>query len=233
MGWVKPDPRRGHPALEIGGDQIESVVNLVCQASHDARAHLAPGMLEPQISRVVRKSMRRAKEALGIDYVQIRGEVELDEMNTDDASVLGRIDITLEFRHQFGVEDAYVAVECKKVAAGDTDLNRHYVARGVDRFAQGQYSMGHAWGFLLGYVIALPVTDVVRYLDGLLRKTYGPRARLQLAVPHPRSLAVLQSELSQGDRHTIQVMHVFVDMCTAGTCGVPSRTNGWRWRLRR
>lgn len=217
MGWAKPDARQGGPALELGGDQIESVVNLLCHASHDARVHLKPDMLEPQISRVVRKSMRRAKEALGIAHVQIRGEVELDDMRNNDPSILGRIDITLEFRHQFGIEDAYVAVECKKVAARNTDLNRRYVTQGVDRFARGQYSKQHAWGFLLGYVITLPNTEAVQYIDGLICNTYGSHARLRPAVAHPLALAVLQSELSQGGRHTIRLMHVFVDMCTAGT----------------
>lgn len=217
MGWAKPDARQGGPALELGDDQIESVVNLVCHASHDARVHLKPDMLEPQISRVVRKSMRRAKEELGIAHVQIRGEVELDDMSNNDPSILGRIDITLEFRHQFGIEDAYVAVECKKVAARNTDLNGRYVTQGVDRFARGQYSKHHAWGFLLGYVITLPSNDVVQYIDGLICDTYGSHARLRPAVAHPLALAVFQSELSQGDRHTIRLMHIFVDMRTAGT----------------
>lgn len=217
MGWAKPDVRQGDPALELGGDQIESVMNLLCHASHAARVHLTPGMLEPQISRVVRKSMRRAKEALDIAHVQIRGEVELDNMSNNDPSILGRIDITLEFRHQLGIEDAYVAVECKRVAARNTDLNRRYVTQGVDRFARGQYSKQHAWGFLLGYVITLPDADVVQYIDGLICNTYGPRARLLPAVAHPLALAMFQSELSQGDQHTIRLMHVFVDMCTAGT----------------
>lgn len=217
MGWAKLDPRPGHPALALGWDQIESVVTLLCYASQDARAHLTPGMHEPQISRVVRKSLRRAKEVLGIAHVQIRGEVELDDMSNNDPSILGRIDITLEFRHQFSVEDAYVAVESKKVAARDTVLNGRYVTQGVDRFARGQYAKGHAWGFLLGYVIALPERDIVQYIDGLMCSTYGPQARLLPAVAHPLALAMFQSELSQGDQHTIRLMHIFVDMCTAGT----------------
>ncbi len=116
-------------------------------------------MLEPTCRRacwrfpvtiVVRKAIRRLKRTLGLTNLQLRGEHELENMAGADPSILGRIDITLQFLHQFGDEDAYVGVECKRVRAGDASLNGSYVSKGVDRFATGQYAAGHEWGFMLG-----------------------------------------------------------------------------------
>jgi hypothetical protein len=122
--------------------------------------------------------MRRVKKALGFTNLQIRGEHELEDMATKDPAILGRIDITLQFLHQFGDEDAYVAVECKRVQAGNTSLNASYVTKGMDRFATCQYAAGHEWGVMLGYVLALPVKDIVAYVNRRVRKAYGEPAAL-------------------------------------------------------
>lgn len=215
MALTRPRPRYGDPALALSDDQIETVVDLLCRGSHAAREDLTRGMSEPQISRIVRKSMRRVKQSLSIDEVEVQGEHELDNMRTSDPRVLGRIDITLQFRHQFGDEDAYVAVECKRVEAGNNRLNIRYVGEGMSRFESGQYSSGHEWGFLLAYVIALPASDVVDDIDTCVSRIYSHKAMLKAAKSHPLSLAILKSELKQGDHHVIKLMHVFVDMCSA------------------
>jgi hypothetical protein len=136
-------------------------------------------------------------------------------MATTDAAILGRIDITLKFLHQFGDEDDYVAVECKRVGAGLSALNSSYVSNGVDRFVTGQYAAGHEWGFMLGYVLALPVDSVVRTIDDHLRKSYGELAKLTPKTAHALSLAILEGALAQKDGHTIRMKHIFVDMTSA------------------
>lgn len=215
MELNRPDSYHGNPALELHADEIETVVDLICRGSHEARRQLTRGMSEPNISRVVRKSMIRAKRTLGTPHVQIQGEHELDDMDTSGPQILGRVDITLRFRHQFSDENAYVAVECKRVGAGDNRLNGLYVTEGVSRFTGGQYSKGHAWAFMLGYVIALPASEIIEFINRKISKTYGIGAELQPAGHHPCSLAIRQSELLQGGGHGIRLMHVFVDMCTA------------------
>lgn len=216
MELDRTDSCHGNPALELRADEIETVVELICRGCQEARAHLTRGMSEPNITRVVRKSMIRAKRALGIPHVQIQGEFELDDMDTSDPRILGRVDMTLRFRHQFGDEGAYVAVECKRVAAGDSRLNGLYITEGVSRFASGKNSKGHAWAFMVAYVIALPASDVIEFINAEISETYGVGAELQPAGRHPGSLAIRQSELSQGGGHVIRLMHVFVDMCAAG-----------------
>lgn len=173
---LTPDVPFGLPSFSLSGDQIATVVDLLCKGCDEAKPHLTAGMLEVPTTIVVRKAMRRVKKKLGLTNLQIRGEHELEDMASDDPSILGRIDITLQFLHQFGDEDAYVAVECKRVHAGDLTLNGSYVAKGVDRFVTGQYAAGHDWGFMLGYVLALPASTVVDAVDARIRKTYGESA---------------------------------------------------------
>ena len=172
-------------------------------------------MLEVPTTIVVRKAMRRIKKALSLTNLQIRGEHELENMATTDPSILGRIDITLQFLHQFGNEDAYVAIECKRVSAAQPSLNASYVTKGVDRFVTGQYAAGHEWGFMLGYVLALPVEDVVKTVDDRIRKTYGEIAKLSPDAAHALSLAILEGAVTQNDGHAIRLKHIFVDMTPA------------------
>jgi hypothetical protein len=215
MSLLTTDTPLGRPGFSLSADQIATVVDLVCQGAYEARANIAPGMLEVPTTRIVRKQMRRVKKALGLTNLQIVGEHELDDMTTSAPDIAGRIDIILQFMHQFGDEDAYIAVECKRVRAGDSALNRAYVTMGVDRFVTGQYAAGHAWGFMLGYVIGLPVDDIVAYVDDRIRNSYGDRATLDTLTPHCHALAVCENELVQAGSHPIRLKHVFVDMLIA------------------
>jgi len=215
MPLLAPDAPIGLPAFALSDDQIATVVDLISQGCSAARSNLHAGMLEVPITIVVRKAMRRVKRTLGLTNLQIRGEVELEDMSTNDPTLLGRIDITLQFLHQFGDEDAYVAVECKRVHASEPGLNTRYVTEGVDRFVTSRYAAGHEWGFMLGYVLALPASDVVKAVDSRVRKAYGESAGLVPETPHALSLAVLEGALLQGGSHTIRLKHILVDMLPA------------------
>lgn len=215
MPLLKPDVPFGQPAFALSADQIATVLDLVCRGAQEAQPDIASGMLEVPTSIVVRKAMRRVKKTLELTNLEIRGEHELENMATTDADILGRIDITLKFLHQFGNEDAYVAIECKRVGASLSDLNAKYVSNGVDRFVTGQYGSDHEWGFMLGYVLALPVQDVVSAIDHRLEKAYGTAAKLTPEVAHALSLAILDGVLTQKNGHAIRLKHIFVDMTSA------------------
>ncbi len=223
MPLLTPDAPYGNPAFALSDDQIATVLDIVCRGAHAARLDVTPGMLEVPTTSVVRKAMKRVKKALSLTNLQIQGEHELDNMATRDPSILGRIDIILQFLHQFGDEDAYVAVECKRVRPGDATLNGRYVIQGVDRFVTGKYAAGHEWGFMLGYVLALPVQDVIDFLDSRIRKVYGEPAALQPEPAHPQSLAILADTLIQSGDHHIRLKHVFVDMLPAAPKKVGDR----------
>ena len=212
MSLLTPDVPFGQPAFALSADQIATVVDLVCRGAFEARANVTPGMLEVPITMIVRKAMRRVKMSLGISNLEIRGEHEIEDMATTDETILGRIDITLKFMHQFGNEDAYVAIECKRVGASLSTLNASYVSKGVDRFVTGQYAAGHEWGFMLGYVLALPVDSVMNTVADRIRRTYGENATLSSEAAHKLSLAILEGALSQTGGHSIRLKHIFVDM---------------------
>lgn len=215
MSLLTPDLPFGQPAFALSADQIATVLDLICRGAQDARADVKLGMLEVPTTMIVRKAMRRVKKRLELTNLEIRGEHELENMATKDAAILARIDITLKFLHQFGDEDAYVAIECKRVGAKLSTLNSSYVTNGVDRFVTGQYAAGHEWGFMLGYVLALPAEDVVTSVDDRLRKTYGDGAKLTREAAHAMSLAILEGTLSQKGGHPIRLKHIFVNMTPA------------------
>ena len=205
----------GNPAFSLSEDQIATALDIVCRGASVARSDLTRGMLEVPITNVVRKAMKRVKRDLGLTNLQILGEHEIDDMATKEPTILGRIDIVLQFLHQFGDEEAYLAVECKRVRPGDTTLNGAYVKDGVDRFVTGQYSTGHEWGFMLGYVLALPWLPVIKYIDTRIRRSYGPTAGLVLEDDHPQAMAILSGVLLQRGLHRIRLIHALVDMGSA------------------
>lgn len=212
MALLTPDVPFGQPAFALSADQIATVLDLVCRGAQAAQPDIKSGMLEVPTTIVIRKAMRRVKKDLELTNLEIRGEHELENMAASDATILGRIDITLKFLHQFGNEDAYVAIECKRVGAGHSDLNTKYVSNGVDRFVTGQYGSEHEWGFMLGYVLALPVQDVIDAINKRLQTVYGAEAKLTPEAAHALSLAIFEGTLVQKGGHAIRLKHVFVDM---------------------
>jgi len=212
MPLLTPDVPYGSPAFALTEDQVATVIDLVCRGVEEARPSISTGMLEVPTTIVIRKAMRRVKRTLNLTNLQIRGEHEVDNMATADAALLGRIDITLQFLHQFGEEDAYVAIECKRVGAGLSGLNGAYVTEGVDRFATGKYAAGQEWGFMLGYVLAQPVTEVIAAIEKRIETTYGAAAKLAPNVTHALAAAILEGPLTQGSGHAIRLKHIFVNL---------------------
>lgn len=213
---LSSDTPVGQPSFELSDDQLATVVDLLCRGAAEARLLVTAGMLEVPITIHVRKAMRRLKKQLGLTNLEISGEFELLDLSNDDPEVLGRIDIILRFLHQFGIEEAYLGVECKRVANGASTLNQRYVTQGVNRFATGQYAAGHHWGMMLGYVLKLPSAALVAGIDSRIRATYGEGTKLYSIDAHADSLSMHIGALGQGSQgHIIRLTHIFVDMTPA------------------
>lgn len=208
MHFVRPSTARGSPSFRLSEDHVATIVDLLCKGTRRARPSLREGMLEPQITTVVREAMRIEKRALNLTNLEIHREYVVD----GSSETRGRIDIVLRFLHQFGNEDAYVAVECKKVAARNSALNGAYVTEGVKRFASGKYARNHERAFMLGYVLALPIDSILDYLHGRMKKEWGPSAGLSQEVTPPMALAVRGNTVPQCSIHKIKLTHVFVDI---------------------
>lgn len=213
---LSPDQPAGRPCFDLSEDQLATVVDLLCRGVAAARPLLKPGMLEVPITIHVKKALRRLKKELGLSNLEITGEFELLDLSNDDPEVLGRIDIILRFLHQFGDEEAYLGVECKRVGHGESALNQRYVTQGVDRFVTGQYATGHHWGMMLGYVLKLPSAALVKGIDARIRATYGEAAKLDELDTHAEALSQHSGDLAQGTgSHVIRLMHLFVDTTQA------------------
>lgn len=213
---LSSDTPVGKPSFELSEDQLATVVDLLCRGAAEARLVVTAGMLEVPITIQVRKAMLRAKKQLGLVNMEIGGEFELLDLSSDEPEVLGRIDIILRFLHQFGDEEAYLGVECKRVAHGASTLNQRYVTQGVNRFVIGQYATGHHWGMMLGYVLKLPSAALIAAIDSRIRATYGDSAKLDVTDAHADSLSMYTGSLGQGSQgHIIRLTHIFVDMTPA------------------
>lgn len=212
---VTDDLPYGVPSIVLSEDHIATAIQLVCCGAHDARQDLRPGMKERKITQLVRQSTLRIKRNLRLTGIQVLGEVEVDVSTTRGSKSQGRLDLMIQFFMQFGHEGEYLAVECKRVAAGNPALNRLYVKQGVQRFATGKYSKGQKWAIMLGYVLALPLNDVVKGIDEHLVRNYGSKARLQPAAGVAFALGVFDGNLKQGCKNDMLIKHVFVDMVPA------------------
>lgn len=210
---LSPDTPIGKPSLSLRQDQIDTAADLLCQGATDARKLVHPQMHEVPISQLVVKSMRRLKKRLRLSNLEVTSEYELLDLDETSPETKGRIDITFKFAHQFGDEDAYLAVECKRVSPAHTSWSHKYVTQGVDRFAKGQYSDGHYWGMMLGYVLQTPIGNLVDKISHKILLKYGIEAKLQPCLAHPDALCMRIGALPQGSQgHKIRLLHIFVDM---------------------
>ncbi len=201
----------GTPSFDLSDDEVATIIDLIAKGAKRARGHVVAGMLEPAMSILVRKEMKRVKKELGHTNLLVAGELELDDMESDDSKILGRIDIAVLFLRSYD-EDEYVGVECKRVGAKLAKLNASYVAEGVERFVTGKYARGHEQGFMVGFVIAVPVESCTAVIKARIKKTYGTDAALFPARPHPDALATLSGKLKRTAAGPIRLHHVFVDM---------------------
>jgi hypothetical protein len=205
----------GQPSFALYDDEVATVIDLLISACQAAQTDVTAGMLEVPLTIVVRKALRRVKKVMAITNIEVRGEVEIDNMAAADPSILGRIDLALKFARQFGDEDDYVGIECKRIGAGLHALNKSYVAKGVERFVNGQYATGHVRGFMLGYVIVGPVAKPLKSIRGHVVKAYGAGGKMKSLTTPAGSLALESNVLSQVGGQMIEIQHLLIDMTIA------------------
>ena len=71
-----------------------------------------------------------------------------------------------DIRERSGDHGPHAVIECKRVAEGEAELCRRYVADGiVDRFVSGKYAGRHRVAFMAGYVRSGSVEAVVRRIN--------------------------------------------------------------------
>lgn len=94
----------------------------------------------------------------------------------------GRTDIpifVLPVFDELAEHDPHAIIECKRVAANDSNLSRKYVVDGIDRFCTHKYSANHSRAFMAAYVIAGDTNGAVDSINRYLAKQGRSDEKLQ------------------------------------------------------
>jgi len=104
---------------------------------------------EDSISNVLRWKMVDAKNRLEpVPEMAFIREPQSDRAALD--TPLGLIDIMVSYTWE---EATYLTMECKRISSTENSLALKYVRNGINRFASGKYSPGHAFAIVVGYAI--------------------------------------------------------------------------------
>lgn len=144
---------RLNPMIRAKAQQI--IVVLTLQILHDAWPATKADVRvncdshEDAITDILRWKMAEAKNRMTpIPQMRFEREVQSDRAQQDTPT--GLIDIMVSYTWK---ESNYLTMECKRVRSDENSLALAYVRNGVNRFAEGKYSPGHAFGIVVGYVI--------------------------------------------------------------------------------
>ena len=92
------------------------------------------------------------KQRKNYDMLGYKFEPETLENYVGDGVYIGRIDIRVIMKSNFEKDEAYYAIECKRID-GSTGLNKKYVKDGVARFVTEKYSSYFGRNIMLGFVV--------------------------------------------------------------------------------
>lgn len=125
---------------------------------------------EPIIAGYLGKAMTKEKNSRPKLKERIRIEEEVGTRSFPNLpKPKGRIDIKIIYSYN---ENEYFGMECKRVSSTkpDRDLAKDYVLKGVKRFVEGTYSLGHDYAAMLGFVIDGKINDCIDLICDRLNK---------------------------------------------------------------
>lgn len=123
----------------------------------------------------------------------------------------GRIDIKIVYGF---VETEYFGIECKRLSNRGNDLAKKYVSKGLMRFVAGQYSPGHNWMAMIGFVIDGKPEQCIQRICGYLAITQR-RTRMQSDWTYEKRFGEYEHLYStchyqRGKVSPITVLHLFL-----------------------
>jgi len=164
--------RSGRLNLNVRHEAQRAIVILALRILYDAWPATAEDVGvtrttdEDSISNVLRWKMVDAKNRLDpVPEMEFLREPQSDRAELD--TPLGLIDIMVSYTWD---ESTYLTMECKRVTSTENSLALKYVRNGINRFANGKYSPGHAFGIVVGYVICGNPTGCVDRVRDTLEK---------------------------------------------------------------
>ncbi|MGO9121292.1 MAG: hypothetical protein ACLQPD_27235 [Desulfomonilaceae bacterium] len=126
---------------------------------------IKPTDKENKITNKLRWKMREERKknypVLGIRFLR---EPQVDR--PDGTGEIGLIDIFVV--PDFGDEEDYFAMECKKITSRNKAKAKEYIAEGVLRFVSGKYSLGHSYAAMIGYVLSGKAELAAKFIEKTL-----------------------------------------------------------------
>lgn len=169
---------------------------------------------EDEITDVLRRRMSDVKRSM-TPSPQMRFERESQSDAAEDESELGLIDIQVAYTWD---EETYFVIECKRIWSTDNSLALKYVRNGVNRFASGKYSAGHAYGAMVGYVLCGNCEACIVRIRHVLETEpedetgYDSDHGWQKSGIVPGVDAASTRHQQKAHENTIELIHTFVDL---------------------
>lgn len=150
---------------------------------------------------------------------QVRRELPIDDPETGEE--LGRIDLCLLHGNH---ELSYFAFECKRLCVTfpsgkfETLANKYVGSEGMGCFVNGQYSRGHRFGGMIGYVFNGDTVGVQKAIESSIESAISDLG-MKCAKLSPCSLrqaddTVRETQHAREDCE-IAIFHVFLSMISA------------------
>lgn len=150
---------------------------------------------------------RRASCGVG-DY---RFMPEIMEHYDGQGSYIGRADIRVLLKTDFGRRNAYYLVECKRLD-GSRNLNREYVEEGVARFVSRKYSAYYGKGIMLGFVVSqINIAQNAQEIESLQNESARPSMHGNFAMLDIRASQETYRCIYQIQDGELELRHTFVD----------------------
>lgn len=207
-------------ALQVSPDIERAILQLVVDGFErwQAGGFIRAGDHEDDYTVRLYACMKEIRRKRNMALVPIYQHVEpSDKMlgGQEDPARAPRIDMVVSW-DQFN-DDAYLSIECKRVAPDD--LARLYVVCGIDRFVRAYYGAKAQTGAMVGYLIRGAPGTVLRRVNNHVQRT--PAMGRSHTLMQSNAIGWLNTVFeSNHSRRTpyqpIRLTHLFFDMTRMG-----------------
>jgi hypothetical protein len=140
-------------------------------------------MIEDNVS-VPSNDENGIRDILLLNYLknrEIRRKVKLINYRFDreipEDTTRGRVDIRIVSKNDFEIDEAYYAIECKRLdnnrTSGTSGLNGKYIKEGIMRFITEHYSSYYRINGMIGFIVEqMNISDNVNNINRLLEEKY-------------------------------------------------------------
>lgn len=207
----------GNPYFAIKRGFVKQVLMLLADGAQQLRANgvVTPETREDSISNGLDRQMRELYKDSDGDIVSwsLRGVHTVPE----EPSITFSPDFSFRGDWRPRNQAWYLGVEAKRLRGAGDSLAGDYVRQGVMRFIDGQYSRGHDYAVMLGYVVVPTLTSAVARVQAAMTENKKPTQQVAELASDPE---ICQHDYTYVSRHgqhgavqDISLVHLFFDFC--------------------